>query len=121
MEEQKPSYARATASNLAKDREIVRLVDDDQRKMKTMNKIVEHDEQQRKEKQDENIIEYLILKRKKQIEEEIKRQEEELIKKQMRFNKKLVNLDQSQQSQGSDIKEIQLNCYHSSTSKKAKE
>lgn len=39
----------------------------------------------------------------------------------MRFNKKLVNLDQSQQSQGqggAEIREIQLNCHSSSTSKK---
>lgn len=60
-----PTYARTTASMLAKDREIVRIVDNDERKFKTELKINQHDEKVRNEKQDENIIEYLILKRKK--------------------------------------------------------
>lgn len=96
-------------------------MDDDERKAKTTQAIQEHIEKVRNDKKDENIIEYLILKRKKQIEEEIRKQEEELLKKQMKYNKKLVNLDQSVSQVGTDVKEIQINCYHSSTSKKAKE
>lgn len=73
--------------------ELTRITDENERKYRTANKIQEHDEITRNEKKDENIIEYLIMKRKKQIEDEIRKQEEELLKKQMKFNKKLVNLD----------------------------
>ncbi|CAD8183309.1 unnamed protein product [Paramecium pentaurelia] len=116
-----PTYARPTANTIIKDREITRVIDENERKMLTKQAIEEHVEKVRNDKKDDNIIEYLILKRKKQIEEEIKKQEEELLKKQMKFNKKLVNLDQSISQTGQDVKEIQINCYHSSTSKKAKE
>jgi hypothetical protein len=66
---------------IIKDREITRIVDENERKYETKKAIEEHVEKVRNDKKDDNIIEYLILKRKKQIEEEIKKQEEELLKK----------------------------------------
>eukprot|EP00825_Cyclidium_porcatum_P051511 TRINITY_DN949_c0_g1_i1.p1 TRINITY_DN949_c0_g1~~TRINITY_DN949_c0_g1_i1.p1 ORF type:complete len:805 (-),score=152.08 TRINITY_DN949_c0_g1_i1:109-2523(-) len=108
-----PSYARPTNSLLAKDKELIRIIDDDEKKMKTLQIIEQHNMQLRKEKQDNNIIEYLVIKRKKQLEEQLKLEEEKMIER-----KKKYNVDQSFNQ---EIKEIQLKSYKSSTSKKNKE
>lgn len=60
-----PTYARPTANTIIKDREITRIVDENERKYETSKAIEEHVEKVRNDKKDDNIIEYLILKRKK--------------------------------------------------------
>ena len=50
MEPEVPSYAKTTANTLAKDRELVRIVDDNVKQKKTVQYINEHNDKLRQEK-----------------------------------------------------------------------
>ena len=54
---------------LARDRELVRITDNDEKRRRTETTIAGHVDKMRLEKQDSNIIDYLVTKRRKQLEE----------------------------------------------------
>jgi len=54
---------KPTGATLARDRELTRIVDLDEKKARTTMKIMIHDEEIRKEKINSNIKEYLTFKK----------------------------------------------------------
>jgi len=58
-----PAYMKPTGATLARDRELTRIVDLDEKKARTTMKIMIHDEEIRKEKINSNIKEYLTFKK----------------------------------------------------------
>ena len=58
-----PAYMKPTGATLARDRELTRIVDLDEKKARTFMKIMVHDEEIRKEKINSNIKEYLTFKK----------------------------------------------------------
>ncbi|KRX05819.1 Calponin homology domain [Pseudocohnilembus persalinus] len=113
QDEEIPSYAKPTALTLARDRELVRIVDNDEKKMRTQVTIAMHNDQAREEKQDSNIIEYLVLKRRAQLEEQLRQEEEQMLERKRKYNQ--------EQTQQPEVQEIQIKSFKSSTSKKNKE
>ena len=67
-----PGYAKFTAAQLAKDRELVRIVDQEEQKKKISSTIEQHNQKLRQDKQDSNIIEYLVMKRRQQLEDQLR-------------------------------------------------
>lgn len=67
--EEAPLYIKPTASHLAKDRELARIVDNDQKLSKTKNLITNHLGHIKTQKYNSGLIEWLISKRKHQIQE----------------------------------------------------
>jgi hypothetical protein len=103
-------YARPTVASLTKDREIDRIVDDNRKKKELSLTITQHRQRMDEEKQSSGLVEWLIKKRRTMVEKEIKAQEDELAHKSRLNSNDLV----------AEVKEIQLKCFNSSTSKKPK-
>eukprot|EP00828_Plagiopyla_frontata_P044090 TRINITY_DN708_c0_g1_i1.p1 TRINITY_DN708_c0_g1~~TRINITY_DN708_c0_g1_i1.p1 ORF type:complete len:736 (+),score=116.88 TRINITY_DN708_c0_g1_i1:25-2232(+) len=103
-----PSYAQQTASTLARDRELVRIVNANEKQFRTQNAISSHIEKQRHERANQNLVEYILMKRRKQMEEELRKQALELSKKQ----KENVELH------APEIKEIPVKSFNTQNNKK---
>lgn len=69
-----PAYARPTAALLSKDRELTRIVDNNEKIAKTKLILEDHFAKNRLDKQDSKILEYILLKKKRELEEELKKQ-----------------------------------------------
>lgn len=88
-----------------------RIVDNDKKYSLTKNIITNHLGKIKTQKYNSGLIEWLITKRKQQIQEEVEKQQLEITRK----TRTLAHSDVK-----GEIKEIQLKCFNSSTSKKAK-
>ena len=69
-----PSYAKPTAALLTKDRELTRIIDNNEKFSKTQFILEDHYMKNRAEKQNSQILQYILQKKRKQLEEEIQKQ-----------------------------------------------
>jgi len=103
-----PGYAKPTASLLTKDRELTRIVDNNEKFSKTEMILEEHYQKNRVEKQSSHILEYILQKKKSQLEEELKKQSlmsDQKKKEETEFNPP-------------EIKEIPVKSFNTQTNKK---
>ena len=91
---------KPTGATLARDRELTRIVDLDEKKARTTMKIMIHDEEIRKEKINSNIKEYLTFKKRAQLEEQLRKEEEALLERKRKYN---TNLQDSLQPEVREI------------------
>lgn len=108
---EEPLYKKPTASYAAKDRELHRVVDDREKEFRTKALLTQQKNMIHTQKYNTGLIEWLIEKRKEEIEKEVNKQKHEIEKR----TKSFINTESKV-----EVREIELKCFNSSTSKKAK-
>lgn len=80
-----PLYKKPTASYVAKDRELGRVVNELEKEFRTKAMMTQHKNMMHTQKYNTGLIEWLIEKRKEEIEKEVSKQKEEIEKRTKSF------------------------------------